>query len=304
MEIISLSNFKNKKIGWIGTGVMGLSMCKHFLKAGLNVHVSNRTMSKTTPLVELGAIASDPISIAKEVDYLFMILGFPIDVEEMTLGDKGVLKYMKKGSFLIDHTTSSPKLAEKIYVEAEKLGIYSYDVPVTGGDVGARDGKLISFVGGNKDHFEELKPLLDLYSKLAKFLGEPGIGQHSKMVNQIAICGNIQGVCESLLYAFKAGLDMKVIVDMISQGAAGSTQLNVYGPRILNRDFEAGFFVDHFLKDIEIAVEESKRMGLDLKCLKLAQELYTYLVKEGYAKKGHHGLLLALEKLNITQVIS
>lgn len=296
----SLSN--SKKIGWIGTGVMGLSMCRHLINSGFKLYVYNRTISKVDPLVQLGAISSDPISIAKEVDYLFMIVGFPVDVETLTLGENGIIRNMKKGSYLIDHTTSSPQLAKKIYDEAAKYDVFSFDVPVTGGDVGAKEGKLVSFVGGDKDQFENIKPIIDVYSKSVTYLGTAGFGQHAKMVNQIAICGNIQGTCESLLYAYKSGLDVQKVMELIGQGAAGSTQINVYGPRILKRDFEAGFFADHFLKDIEIAIEESKRMGLDLKCLKLAQELYTYMIKDGLGKKGHHGLLLALEKLNNVEV--
>lgn len=286
------------KVGWIGTGVMGFSMCKHIINAGHQVSVYNRTISKTDKLVELGAVVSDPISIAKEVDFLFLIVSFPKDVETLVLGDNGVLSHMKKGSYLIDHTTSSPELAKKIYEEAKQRGIYSYDAPVTGGDVGAREGKLITFVGGDKEHYDSLRPLIQVYSRLEQIVGGAGYGQHSKLVNQISIASTIQGVCEALLYAYKAGLDVKQTVEMISQGAAGSTQLNVYAPRLLNRDMEAGFFVEHFLKDIKLALDESNRMGLDLKSLKLAESLYTIMVEDGLAKKGHHGLMLTLEKLN------
>jgi 3-hydroxyisobutyrate dehydrogenase len=286
------------KIGWIGTGVMGLSMCKHILKAGFNLTVSNRTMLKTEPLVELGAKASDPISIAKEVDFLFLMLGYPKDVEEMVLGNTGILPYMKKSSYLIDHTTSSPDLAARIFNESKTQGIYSYDAPVTGGDIGAREGKLITLVGGEEEHFSKLQLILNLYSKEAKLVGSAGVGQHTKMVNQIAISSTINGLCEALLYAHKAGLNLKTTIDLIAQGAAASTQINAYGYRILNRDFEAGFFAEHLLKDIEIAVSESKRMGLNLQSLQLAQKLYTIMVNDGLSKKGHHGLLLTLEKLN------
>lgn len=288
----------NAKIGWIGTGVMGLSMCKHILKSGLPLLVSNRTMSKTTPLVELGAKASDPVSIAKEADFLFLMLGYPKDVEEMVFGETGILKHMKKNSYLIDHTTSSPQLAERIYNEAKKYEVLSYDAPVTGGDIGARDGKLITLVGGCDQGFGKLQTILNLYSKDARLVGKAGVGQHTKMVNQIKIASTIQGLCEALLYAYKAGLDIKLTLELISQGAASSTQIHAYGNRLLNRDFEAGFFAEHFLKDIEIAVEESKRMGLDLQSLQLAQRLYTIMINDGLARKGHHGLLLTLEKLN------
>ena len=288
------------KIGWIGTGIMGSSMCKHLLKSGFSLTVSNRTISKAKALEEFGAkVTTDLVALAKESDYLFLMLGYPKDVEEMVLGEKGLLKYMKKNSYLIDHTTSSPGLAKTIYQEALKNEIYSYDAPVTGGDLGAREGKLVTLVGGNKENFEDnLLPLLNTYSKDARLLGDAGMGQHAKMANQICIASNINGLCECLLYSYKAGLDVKQLIDMISQGAAGSNQINIYANKMIDRNFEAGFFIEHFLKDIEIAIEESNKMGLNLNNLKYAKTLYEIMVKDGLGRLGHHGLLLALEKLN------
>lgn len=287
------------KIGWIGTGVMGFSMCKHLINAGYSIMVSNRTMSKTDGLVELGAKASDPVSIAKEVDFLFIMLGYPKDVEEMTIcPEKGIVKHMKKGSYLIDHTTSSPSLAEKVYEEAKKYGVYSFDAPVTGGDIGARDGKLVTMVGGDEENFSQIEKILNIYSKSVLLAGKPGLGQHSKMVNQVMIASNIIGTCEGILYAYKSGLDVEKILSLLSQGAGASTQLNVYFPRMTKRDFEPGFYTEHFYKDMGIALEECKRMNLQLKGLELAYSFYTIMLEEGLGKKGHHGILLILEKLN------
>lgn len=288
------------KIGWIGTGIMGFSMCKHILKNGYSLTVNNRTISKAKPLEDFGAkVTSDLILLAKESDYLFLMLGYPKDVEEMILGDNGLLKHMKSNSYIIDHTTSSPELAKKINIEAKKCNVFSYDAPVTGGDLGAKEGKLVTLVGGNNNQFYDyVLPILKSYSKEVSLLGDAGMGQHAKMANQICIASNINGLCECLIYAYKAGLDTKGLINMISQGAAGSNQINFYANKIINRDFEAGFYIDHFLKDIEIAIEESKNMGLNLTNLKYAKKLYDYMVKEGYGRLGHHGLILALEKIN------
>lgn len=287
------------KIGWIGTGVMGFHMCKYIMNAGHTVLVYNRTMSKAKELIDLGAKESDPISMAKEVDYLFMMLGYPHDVEKMVLdSENGLINYMKKGSFLIDHTTSSPSLAKKIFEECAKKGIYSFDAPVTGGDIGAKNGTLLTLVGGDKDKFSEIKPILALYSKTAEYLGEAGVGQHTKAVNQIMVATNIIGVCEALIYAHKAGLDVGKTFDLLSEGAGSSKQLSIYTPRMLKRDFEPGFYVEHFHKDMGIALEECKRMGIELKGLSLVYSLFEIMKKDGLERKGHHGLLLTLEKLN------
>jgi 3-hydroxyisobutyrate dehydrogenase len=291
------------KVGWIGTGVMGFSMCKHLISAGYSMMVYNRTMSKAQGLIDLGAVASDPVTIAKSVDFLFLILGHPKDVEEMTISeDKGILKHMKKGAYLIDHTTSSPSLAEKIHSEAKKYGVYSYDAPVTGGDIGARDGKLITLVGGDSESYSSLQVLLNKYSKIAELLGGPGIGQHTKAVNQIMIATKIIGVCEGLMYAYKAGLNVKKTFEILSQGASSSTQLTVYTPRMFKRDFEPGFYAEHFIKDMGIALEECKRMELQLKGLELAYSFYQIMKDEGLDRKGHHGILLVLEKMNNLKV--
>ena len=287
-----------KTIGWVGTGVMGKSMCKHLLKAGYKLSVYNRTLSKTDELVKLGAVVQEPIEMAKTCDAVFLMLGYPIDVENMVLGEKGILAHMPKGTYLIDHTTSSPDLAVKIYNAAKERGVPSWDAPVSGGDIGAQNGQLVVMTGGDKDTFDPVVKVMNNYSKKVALLGGPGCGQHTKMTNQTFIASGIVALCEGLLYATKAGLDVNAVIDLLGGGAASSFNLSVYGPRIMKRDFEPGFFVEHFFKDLEICLKESEKMKLDLKGLKLAHSFYEAMMKDGYEKKGIQSLYLALEKLN------
>jgi len=287
-----------KTIGWIGTGVMGKSMCKHLLKAGYKLSVYNRTLSKCDDLVQLGAVVQKPIEMAKTCDAVFLMLGYPIDVERMVLGDEGILNHMPKGTFLVDHTTSSPDLAAKIYNAAKLKGVISYDAPVSGGDIGAQNGKLVVMIGGDKEALGPVEKVISNYSAKMSVLGAAGCGQHTKMTNQTFIASGIVGVCEGLLYAYKAGLDCNAVIDLLGAGAASSFNLNVYGPRILKRDFEPGFFVEHFFKDLEIVLKECERLNLDLKGLKLAHSFYKAMMEEGYQKKGIQALYPALEKLN------
>lgn len=284
------------KLGWIGTGVMGKSMCKHLLNNGYSLSVYNRTKSKADELILLGAEFLEPDQIAKNSDVVFLMLGFPRDVEEVAF--KQILPNMKKNTFLVDHTTSSPQLAELIQKQALSQGIYSYDAPVSGGDIGARNGKLVTMVGGRSDNFDTVKEIMMSYSSKVELMGDAGKGQHTKMANQIIISSGMIAVVEGLIYAYKAGLNCEDMINLISEGAAGSFSLKVYGPRILKRDFEPGFYIEHFVKDLEIALKESKQMGLKLKGLELAYEFYNQMIKEGYGKKGTQALQLALEKMN------
>ena len=283
------------KIGWIGTGVMGKSMCRHLLNAGYQLSVYNRTASKCDDLLNMGAKFADVKTIGETCDAVFLMLGYPTDVKETV---DVLIPVMKEGSYLVDHTTSSPGLAEWIAVEAEKRKIHSWDAPVSGGDVGAREARLVVMVGGKEEGFDTVKDIMQKYSSKINLMGGPGRGQHTKMTNQIFIAGGIIGVCEGLLYAYKANLEIPKVVELLGGGAASSFSLNVYGPRILNRDFEPGFYVEHFFKDMGIALEESKKMGLKLQGLDLAINLYKYMIDEGLGKKGIQGLYLALEKLN------
>lgn len=287
-----------KKIGWIGTGVMGKSMCKHLLKNGYELMIFSRTKAKTEELIELGAKYMLPNEIAKECQAVFLMVGFPSDVEAIVLGEDGILKHMNEGSFLIDHTTSSPILAERIYYACEDKGIFSYDAPVSGGDVGARDGKLVVMCGGKDDKFEYVKEIMNVYSKDIRLMGGPGKGQHTKMANQVIIASTMVGVIEGLIYAQKAGLDLDSVISLLGGGAAGSFSLNVYGPRIVKRDFEPGFYIEHFVKDMGIALRECELMNIKLPGLELAHSLYKTLLEDNLGRKGTQGLYIALEKLN------
>ncbi len=286
------------RIGWIGTGVMGRWMCQHLMDKGYQATVYNRSQDKAGPLLEKGAAWADtPAKVAEKSDVIFAIVGFPPDVREVFLGSHGALGGSKKGAVLVDMTTSDPTLAEEIYTAAKAKGVHSVDAPVSGGDVGAKNAALSIMVGGDADSVEAIKPLLECMGKTIVHQGAAGAGQHTKMVNQILIASNMIGVCEALLYACKAGLDPKTVLQSVGGGAAASWSLNNLGPRIIDRNFEPGFFVEHFIKDMGIALEESKRMGLVMPGLALANQLYLAVKAQGYGRKGTHALMLALEHI-------
>jgi len=289
----------SKRIGWIGTGVMGKSMCKHLLKAGYELMVFNRTESKTTELVELGAKFADPKTIAQNCNFIFLMVGYPRDVEDMAFNSEyGVIHHMKPGSFLVDHTTSSPDLAERIFESGQAKGIKVWDAPVSGGDVGARDGKLVVMVGGPEEDFDHVRTIMNHYSKQISLMGPAGKGQHTKMTNQIILAGNMIGCCEGLLSAYKAGLDRNAIISLLGGGAASSFSLLNLGPRIVKEDFEPGFYVEHYVKDMEIALAECEKMNIKLRGLELVHSMFKIMMEDGLSKKGTQGLYLALEKLN------
>jgi len=286
------------KVGWIGTGVMGRWMCQHVIAGGYKATVYNRSKDKTQPLVEAGATAVDsPRAVAERSNVVFAIVGFPRDVREVFLGADGALAGSKPGTILVDMTTSEPSLAQEIAQAATKKGAGSIDAPVSGGDVGARNATLSIMVGGEAEVVEAVRPLLELMGKTIVHQGPAGAGQHTKMVNQILIASNMIGVCEALLYGYKAGLDLKTVLQSVGGGAAASWSLNNLGPRIMDRNFEPGFFVEHFIKDMGIALEEAKQMGLCLPGLALANQLYLAVKAQGYGRKGTHALMLALEHL-------
>jgi 3-hydroxyisobutyrate dehydrogenase len=286
------------RIGWIGTGVMGRWMCQHLMTKGFQATVYNRSKAKAQPLLEQGAAWADtPRQLAEKSDVIFGIVGFPADVREVFLGPQGALAGSKPGNILVDMTTSDPSLAVEIYKAAKAKGVEAVDAPVSGGDVGARNAALSIMVGGDGPVVEALKPCFEAMGKTIIHQGQAGAGQHTKMVNQILIASNMVGVCEALLYAYKAGLDLKVVLQSVGVGAAGSWSLNNLGPRIIDRNFEPGFFVEHFIKDMGIALDESKRMGLALPGLALANQLYLAVQAQGYGRKGTHALMLALEHL-------
>lgn len=287
------------RIGWIGTGVMGRSMCGHLIKAGYRATVYNRTPEKAQELVDLGAqYVSSPKEVAEQSDIIFTIVGFPEDVESVVLGSDGVLAGMQAGGTIVEMTTSRPSLAERIAAEAAERDIAAIDAPVSGGDTGARNGSLSIMVGGQRDAYERIKPLLEHMGQAIVYQGGPGRGQHTKMVNQTLIASGMIGVCEALLYGYKAGLDLPTVLESVAKGAAGSWSLSNLAPRMIAGDFDPGFFVEHFIKDMKIALEEAEAMDLKLPGLSLAAELYEKLAEQGHAKDGTQALVLALAKMN------
>ena len=286
------------RIGWIGTGVMGSSMCRHVLAAGYRVTLHSRTKGKAQPLLDLGAMwAETPHAIAAESDILFTMVGFPQDVHNVYFGETGVFAGAQPDAILTDMTTTDPALSCEIAERAKAKGLFAIDAPVSGGDIGARNAALSIMVGGDGDAVQTVMPLFELLGKKIVHQGEPGTGQQAKLCNQIVIAGTMIGVCESLLYGYKAGLDLNRMLDSIRGGAAACWTLDHLAPRILQRNFEPGFFVEHFVKDMGLALEESKRRGLVLPGLTLVQQLYRRVMDLGHGRSGTHALILALEDL-------
>lgn len=287
------------RIGWIGTGVMGRSMCGHLMNAGYRATVFNRTPEKAEDLIAKGAtVAQSPREVAESSDVVFTIVGFPEDVESVILGEGGVLEGCSPGMTIVDMTTSRPSLAEKIAARAAEREVASIDAPVSGGDTGARNAALSIMVGGEAEAIERIEPLLRLMGKTIMHQGGPGRGQHTKMVNQTLIASGMIAVCEALLYASKAGLDLNTVLASVSSGAAGSWSLSNLAPRMIQGDFDPGFFVEHFIKDMKIALEEAAAMNLSLPGLALAHQLYQAVAAQGHTKNGTQALILALAQLN------
>jgi 3-hydroxyisobutyrate dehydrogenase len=290
------------RVGWIGTGVMGASMCGHLLNAGYPIRVFNRSRTSAEPLIARGAVWCDsPAEVASEADVVFSIVGFPADVRQVVLGPDGVLSGAAAGSVVVDMTTSEPTLAREIAERALARGVESLDAPVSGGDVGAREATLVVMVGGGASAFERVSPLLGTLGRKIVHAGGPGAGQHTKMVNQIAIASGIVGVCEALVYASRSGLDLERTLDTISGGAAGSWSLSNYAPRMLRGDLDPGFKVDHFVKDLGIALDEASRMKLALPGLGLARQLYISLQAHGGGPLGIHALIDAIASLSAVE---
>ncbi len=286
------------RIGWIGTGVMGASMCGRLLEAGFAATVFNRTRAKTEPLLAAGAAwAESPKAVAEAADVIFTIVGYPADVRQVILGPGGVLEGCRPGKIIVDMTTSEPSLAIEIAAAAAKVGVRSLDAPVSGGDVGAREGRLSIMIGGDAEAVESLRPCWAAMGKTFVRQGGPGAGQHTKMANQILIASNMVGVCEGLLYAYKAGLDLETVMQSVASGGAGSWSLANLGPRIIANNFAPGFFVEHFVKDLGIALAEARRLGLCLPGLALANQLYLSLIAHGHARDGTQALQLALAEM-------
>jgi 3-hydroxyisobutyrate dehydrogenase len=287
------------RIGWIGTGVMGSSMCGHLIAAGYPMTVYSRTRLKAESLLQRGAAwAETPAALAAVSDVVFSIVGFPADVREVMLGPQGALSGSRPGTVLVDMTTSQPALAVEIAAAAAAQNVYSVDAPVSGGDIGARNATLSIMLGGDPDVVAALQPLWEVMGKTIVYQGPAGSGQHTKMVNQILIASGMIGICEALLYGYKSGLNLETVLKSVSSGAAGSWSLSNLGPRIMANNFDPGFFVEHFIKDMGIALEEARRMGLALPGLALGQQLYNAVKAQGHGRDGTTALMLALASLS------
>lgn len=281
-----------KKIGFIGLGVMGGAIVDHLLKAGFELHVYNRTVKKAEPYVAKGAILeSTPQEVATKSDVIFTMVGFPPDVKEVYFGEKGIFKSDVSGKYLIDLTTSTPTLAKEIFAQAEKVGAHSLDCPVSGGDLGAKNGTLTLMAGGKAEDFKAIEPILTNFCAKAVLQGSCGSGQHTKMANQIMIAGTMTGMTELLVYANAAGLDLEKVLETVGKGSAANWSLTNYAPRILKEDFTPGFFVKHFVKDLKIALDEATKLNLNLPATKKALELYEALEKAGYENNGTQALI-------------
>jgi 3-hydroxyisobutyrate dehydrogenase len=285
-------------IGWIGTGIMGSSMAGHLLAAGHRLRVYNRSPGKARALLDAGAAWADsPAQCAQGCDFVFSIVGYPQDVRQVHLGPQGVLAGIAAGAVVVDMTTSTPALARELDGAYAAKGVSALDAPVSGGDVGAREARLVIMVGGPKQAYDRAMPMLEKMGHNIAWMGPAGAGQHTKACNQILIAGTMIGACESLLYASAAGLDQAAVIAIISQGSAGGWAINRLGPRIVRRDFEPGFMVEHFIKDMGIALGEAKAMGLSLPGLALVEQLYLALQANGGGRKGTQALMLVLESL-------
>lgn len=287
---------KETVLGFIGIGVMGKSMVRNLLQEGYIVHIYTRTKSKALKLIEEGAIWEDTVGdIARSCTVIMSMVGFPNDVEEIYFGENGIFSNCSEETVLIDFTTSTPSLAIKINNYAKNNNLYSLDAPVSGGDVGAKNGTLTIMVGGDNEVFEQVEQILNIVGKNVILQGNAGSGQHTKMCNQIAIASNMIGVSESLIYAKKSGLDQELVLQSISAGAAGSWSLSNLAPRVIKGDLEPGFYVKHFIKDMQIAIDESKAMGLELQGLQLSKKLYDILADNGEENSGTQALYKVYE---------
>lgn len=280
------------KVGFIGTGVMGHAMAGHLMDAGFELVVYNRTPKKAEELVSRGALlAPTPAQLAKQCDTIITMVGYPSDVEEVYFGSDGIIENAPIDALLIDMTTSSPTLAQRIFEKASQSGKHALDAPVSGGDVGAKNATLTIMVGGEKADFDRAVPLFKVMGTNYSLHGGAGCGQHCKMANQINIAATMMGMAESLAYARAAGLDPLSVIDTLSGGSSQTWSLSNYGPRVLKGDFQPGFFIKHFIKDLRIALEQAEEMGIDLPATKLAKQLYDRLSDQGCADLGTQAIV-------------
>lgn len=286
-----------KKIGFIGVGIMGKSMVRNLMKAGFALHIYARTKEKVEDVIAEGAVFHESIAACvKGCEAVITIVGFPRDVEEVYFDEGGILEAAEPGAYLIDMTTTSPKLAEKIYAEGKAKGYKVLDAPVTGGDTGAKAGTLSILVGGEKEDFEACRPLFEAMGTNLNYQGAAGCGQHAKLANQILIAGALSGVCEAMTYAKAKGLDLNVLLKSVATGAAGSRQLDTFGPKIIAGDYAPGFFMKHFVKDMKLALIEANMSELDLEMLSLVLANCEMLEQEGCGELGTQALMKFYEK--------
>ena len=293
----NLRRQKMKKIGFIGVGIMGKSMVRNLIKAGFEMHIYARTKSKVEDVVNEGAIFHDSIAdCVKECEAVITIVGFPVDVEEVYFDKGNILDSVQQGTYLIDMTTTSPMLDQKIAEEGKKKGLHVLDAPVTGGDIGAKNGTLSILVGGEKADYEACMPLFEAMGTNINYQGGIGCGQHAKLANQIMIAGTLSGVCEAFTYAKAKGLDLQTLLDSVSTGAAGSKQLDTFGPKILEGDYAPGFFMKHFIKDMKLALTEANMSNINLDVLSQVLANYELLQAEGYGELGTQALIKYYEE--------
>lgn len=280
------------KLGFIGTGVMGNSLVKHLLDDQHEVSIYTRTAQKAENLVEAGAVlVASPQKVAETSEVIFTMVGYPSDVEQVYFGEQGLLENAKKGTILVDMTTSQPQLAQRIFEAATKKELHALDAPVSGGDIGAKNGVLSIMIGGEKEIYKKILPILNLFGENIVFQGPAGSGQHTKMCNQINIASTMIGVCESIIYAEKAGLDPERVLRSISSGAAGSWSLSNLAPKMINEDFRPGFYIKHFIKDMKIAAQEAENWGLDLPGLRMSLSMYEKIAAQGNEDNGTQALI-------------
>jgi len=286
-----------KKIGFIGVGIMGKSMVRNLMKAGFELHIYARTKSKVEDVISEGAAFHESISeCVKDCEAVITIVGFPKDVEEVYFDEGNILDSAREGTYLIDMTTTSPMLAQKIYEAGTKKGFHVLDAPVTGGDTGAKAGTLSILAGGRREDYEACRPLFEAMGTNINYQGEAGCGQHAKLANQIMIAGTLSGVCEAITYAKAKGLDLPTVLRSVSTGAAGSKQLDIFGPQILAEDYAPGFFMKHFIKDMKLALTEANMSELSLDVLSQVLANYEELEAEGYGDLGTQALMKYYEE--------
>ncbi|MFP7478606.1 NAD(P)-dependent oxidoreductase [Terribacillus saccharophilus] len=286
-----------KKVGFIGTGVMGKSMGRNLMQAGFELAVYTRTKAKAEELIDAGAVWHDtPASLAASVDAVITMVGYPSDVREVYFGENGIIHHANPGTYVIDMTTSKPALAEEIYAEAKTKGIFALDAPVSGGDIGAQNGKLAIMVGGEADAFQAVLPVFEAMGENIILQGPAGFGQHTKLINQVTIASNMVGVCEAIAYAEHAGMDPSKVLQSITTGAAGSFSLSNLAPRMIKGDYDPGFYVKHFIKDMKLALEAANEMGMTTPGLELSLSLYERLAENGDEDLGTQALIKLFTK--------